>query len=174
MIKRVTILLITIFLSNFCVAQNEFGECHDMDYLVQKTIDAINSKDPDAYFDLVNREALTDFFKKEAERDSSNTDLFLMSQNDELVSDIFKSSFNNLLERIIREFPEEQWNFELDTYRSSYVEETTHETHSTLSVRLIDQNKNRWGVMIYSTEYFDCHYIFEPIESYFMNGYTIE
>src|SRR5688572_4885375 len=114
----------------FCIwtiisfAQTSKPTCHDMDFIVKGTIDAINSKDAKEYLKLVDYDAMMAMLQENSSKDTTVVKLYeQMKSRKELFTMIFQAGFSELTERIEKELKTSKWTIKLNDYYTDRKEE---------------------------------------------------
>ena len=93
-----------------------------------------------------------------------------MQKKPQLFNLMFKSNFNELITDIKSDLKTSNFNLEYKEYFIEHKEKDALTDHLTLMVKLI-ANGERYRIMMYTTKYKDCFYIFEPATPYFTRGW---
>lgn len=152
-------------------AQISKQPCHDIDFLIKGTINALNSKDDKEYLKLVDYDAMMLMLQENSTKDTTVVKLYeQMKSRKVLFTMVFQSSFLELAERIEKELKTSKWKIKLNEYYTESKEEDPTNIHYTLILKVKAAGK-KYHLMMYASKFHDCYYIFEPITSYFTSGW---
>lgn len=152
-------------------AQTDKQPCRDLDFIVNKTIEAINNQDAKMYLSLVDYDAMIAMFAEGAAKDTSFKAIYeQMKTRKELVTAMYQGSFSELVGTIEKDLRTSKWKLKLDDYYTERKQEDTISIHHTLILK-ITVNKKKYHLMMTASKYKDCYYIFEPIMPYFSSGW---
>jgi len=164
-----TILFCALTITAF--AQNEKTTCHDEDFIIKKTIKAINEHDYNAYVTLMDYDATLKALQEADKIDTSLVAVYkMMKSRKMLFVNVFVTSFSELLVNIEREVNGNQWSLTDNGFTIENKEDNLGMIHYTLRVK-ITVNEQKYHIRMYATKFHDCYYLFEPVEHTFSSGW---
>ena len=171
MTTKVFTLIFFIAWATISNAQTDKPPCRDINFLVTKTVDAINNRDANAYLSLIDFDAMLNMLGETSAKDTTVKKLYeQMKTRKELFTMMYQASFSELTEQIEKDLKTSKWTIKLSDFYTERKEEDPINVHHTLIVK-IKANGKKYHLMMYASKFHDCYYIFEPMAPYFTSGW---
>lgn len=167
---RLLPLLVCLLWTGWLQAQSNLKtECHNMDYLVQKTVETLQKGSDSLYYNLVDTAALVSAMRESLGSDpkAGAVETYrMMRAQPELMKKLFVAPFDKLLASIATQLPAGARRIEYAGYtvRETKTEKTM--THYTLTVS-VKANGSMYHFQMHETKQNECYYIFTPVDVIF-------
>lgn len=151
--------------TTFLTAQTDKVPCHNLAFIVNKTIEALNKRDTSTYFSLADYKILLRFLNDETKIDTNLRVWHVLARENKNVSkavfaDISRSNFLALIKSIEKELKTSDWTIELaDNYNQAKELHSSATFHSLfLKVKIKGE---KYSLTMVAIEYNDCYYLWE-------------
>lgn len=166
------VLFLTLF--NPAFAQSNLKtECHNMDILVKRTVEALQKSSDSAYFSIIDTAALAGAMMESMGNDPSPDAVktfTAMRSNPTLVRKLFVTAFGKLQTSIRNQLGSKSPAIEYAGYTIKQTAPEKNMKHYVLQVNVKAAGRN-YHFEMYETENNGCFYIFEPVATVFNEGW---
>jgi len=147
----------------FLIAGTGKAQCHSIDDVVKKTVEALNKRDVALFMTLTNYDTLLYVMQKTAEKDSSAKHaLELFGKRKEFILKSYESEFTDLSEQIEKKLKTSKWKLSLqDHYIDRAGEDGFIKTYD-IEIKVNSEGK-KYTISFEVEKYNDCYYIFVPV-----------
>ena len=165
----ILIFSLTAFLLSACSnASNK--TCSSAKGLMKKTINAINDNNTDEYASLVDFDVTLKLAESAEKKDTNYRAVINMLKyhKDEAV-ETCAMGYYMLIGALEKIYKLDKWHFVLKGYKLNSTEKVSGFLIEKYTMKLENENKSKWSLIIYLTKHNNCYFITEPIESSYLS-----
>jgi len=159
---------LTAFLLSAC-SNASYKACQSPKDLMKKTITAINDNNTDEYTSLIDFDAALKLAESAEKKDTNYRKMVNMLKYHKYeVTETCSMGYYMLTRTLEKIYKLDKWHFVLKGYELNTTEKISGYLIGKYTMRLENDNKTKWSLVIYLTKHNNCYFITEPIESNYL------
>lgn len=152
--------------SILALAQTPKPPCHNLDFLVKQTVEAINKRDVDFYRSLIDYDTVLSMCNETATNSKEKALCELLKEEQEAFMKACQSNFLELKDVIDNKLSTGKWTLDLLDYKIYDEQKEPEYTNYILHVN-VEAGSANYQLSVNAVKYKNCYYIFEPVMPYF-------